>query len=265
MGYGNVGRPAKDGDRYPGGKLKPRQEQPPVDPAREPISGATVQRMLSADVRRYREADYGKEATRLWAAGQLSPAELATGLRFAAIYGRFEFYNGLSRSAAAPHYIREYISEGIGTDDGSDRSSGEPEDRETREIAADQAFKSLQDILAPEYRAVLEHLFVDDRHVGYHLPKAKTALAFLAEHFRDEAKGIPKKDRKRKKKQRSATPASPAPAAKPANLNPAKIALRTLLASSSPHLGAEGIEQAWSLYCALKAREDFRRDKAESQ
>jgi hypothetical protein len=260
MGNGTRGRPREEGERYRTGKLKPK---PVIDTARKPLSGAVVQRMLSADAWLYSEANYGKEATRLWAAGQLAPAELATGLRFAGIYGRYEFHNGLPRSAPAPHYIREYIAEGIGDADQPKRDEEEDPKAalERRVRTADADFKWLQEVLSTEHRAVMEALFVDDLHVGYHLAKAKTALAVLAEAFRErenQGDGGKQKKRKKKGKERSgeATIDLPPLAAKPPN--PAKIALQTLLAKTAPHLDDQGLEEAWNIYCALKSREDFR-------
>lgn len=262
MGYGQRGRPRAEGERYPSGKLKPAV-QIPIDPAREPISGATVQRMLSADVRRYREADYGKEATRLWMDGRLTANEISTGLRFAAIYGRFEFYNGLSRSAAGPHYIREYISEGVVMDSDQLRRADSPDERERRVREADAAFKSLGGVLSFEYRSALEALFVDDRHIGYHLHKAKIALAVLAEYFRELEKGGPsKRDRKKKNKLRSAMVAPAVP--KVDNVNPFKKAFFLVRRKRSPTLSDQDLEVEWNTMHAVKSLEDFRREKAEA-
>lgn len=260
MGYGTGqrGRPRKEGERYPNGELRPKQ-QVPIDPAREPISGAAVQRMFSADVRRFREADFGDVISRLWTSGQLTSSEVATGLRFAGIYGRFEFNNGLSRSAAAPHYIREYISEGVGAE--QPRNPELPEDRERRAREIDVAFKALQHVLSPEHRAVLEALFVDGLHVGHHLPKAKTALAILAEYFREETRRAPKKDRKKKRRPRSAASAIPTPSASLSN--PLKEAFFAVRRKRSPSLPDADLEAEWNVLCALKARSDFRQEKSE--
>lgn len=256
MGNATRGRPREEGERYPSGKKKP---QPPIDTMKEPISGAVVQRMLSAEVRRYSEAGYGKEATRLWMDGKLSPAELATGLRFAGIYGRFEYHNGLPRSAAAPHYIREYVATGTDDEDESPRSEETPDERAQRIVDADAEFKWLQEILSPEHRAALEALFVDDKHIAHHLPKAKTALAILAEAFKDKEDKKPKKDRKKKHHAASFDPAPEPKAPTPNTLKDAFFAVRR---KRSPKLSDADIECEWGVLCALKSREDFRLEKA---
>jgi hypothetical protein len=126
---------------------------------------------------RGRDARFGTELTRLGAVGQLTSSEVATGIRVAGVYGRFEYYANQRRSAASPHYIREYISEGAGSDteavnfafkEGRERDrSFNPDDREIRERDAVIAFMALQEILPAEVRAQLEMLCVEDRHVGY--------------------------------------------------------------------------------------------------
>lgn len=271
MGKGKVGRPSKGGERYPSGKLKPAA--PPVEATRQPISGALWQRMLKDAENIFGDARFGTELTRLGAIGQLTPSEVSTGIRVAGVYGRFEYYKNLRRSAASPHYIREFIAEGAGSDtelvnftaniEGRERDrSWMPTEREEREREATEAFKDLQNALPFEHRAQVERLCVENEHVGYQgLIRARLGLAVLKQHFaeKDERGG---KKKAKKQKKRAVMPAAVAP--KPPSLNPFKDAFITVQRKINPHLDDESLEFAWNTLCALKSRADFRREKSES-
>jgi len=280
------GRPRTAGERYPSGKLKPEKPEPvlkappkvpesPASQGRQPVSGAVWQRMLADANKVFSDAKFGTELSRLGAVGQLTASEVATGIRVASVYGRFEYYRNQKRSAASPHYIREYISEGAGADteavnflfkEGRERDrSFNPDDRETREADATYAFKSLQRVIPFEYRAQLEMLCVEDQHVGYQgLIRARLGLAIAREHFADEAKGISRKQRrllKQRGRQRLVPLAKPKP--KPKAVDPFKEAFFTVQRTLYPKFTDQDLQKAWDTLCALKARADFRQAKSE--
>lgn len=271
MGYGKPGRPREEGDRYPSGKLKPATASA-GDGTRAPISGALWQRMLADGEKIFGDARFGTELGRLGAVGQITPSEVATGLRIAGIYGRFEYYKNLRRSAASPHYIREFIAEGAGSDtelvnftakEGRERDrSFNVDDRELREQDATAAFKELQAVLPFEYRGQVEMLCVENRHVGYQgLIRARIGLAIVKEHFSDREKGT-KTGTKKKLRRSSSIELAPAP--KPAAANPFKDAFFAVRRKRSPALSDADLDREWDVLCALKARNDFRREKSES-
>lgn len=270
MGNVQRGRPRADGDRYPSGKLKPIAS-PIGDGARMPISGALWQRMLADGERIFGDARFGTELTRLGAIGQITPTEVATGLRVAGIYGRFEYYKNLRRSAPSPHYIREFIAEGAGADtelinftakEGRERDqSFNADDRELRERDAVIAFMDLQKMLPREFRDQVERLCVQNEHVGYQgLMRARIGLAIVKEGFSELEKGTPKRDRKKKQRRAATAEAERLPATATA-INPLKAAFFAVRRKRSPSLPDADLETEWSVLCALRAREDFRRDK----
>jgi hypothetical protein len=272
MGNGTRGRPRAEGERYPSGKLKPAAASSTTE--REPISGALWQRMLADGKKIFGDARFGTEITRLGAIGELTSAEVATGIRIAGVYGRFEYYKNLRRSAASPHYIREYISQGAGSDtelvnfrakEGRERDrSFNPDDRDAREAEATRAFVALQESLAEAPRTVrfmLERLCVENAYVDYQGRIAvRLGLAIAKQHFVDEEKGVKRKDRRKRKPARLAIKPPPV---KVKPLNAFKDAFVRVQQKLSPHLAPEDIDRAWEALCALKAREDFRREKSE--
>lgn len=268
MAYGQRGRPRAEGERYPSGKLKP--PVPTADTGHTPISGALWQRMLADGEKIFGDARFGTELGRLGAIGSITPSEVATGIRVAGIYGRFEYYKNLRRSAASPHYIREFMAEGAGSDtelvnftakEGRERDrSFNPDDRELREQDATKAFKELQEILPFEYRTQLEMLCVENVHVGFQgLQRARIGLAITKEYFADLEKGITKKDRKKRLRRALA----PTPKPKFPAVNAFKEAFFKVQSAINPHLDDGELERAWGVLCALKARSDFRQEKSE--
>jgi hypothetical protein len=102
------GRPRAEGDRYPSGKLKPKQ-QPIIDFQSAPMTGSMWQRLVSNAGDVFNDQGLATEITCLGATGKLTPAEVATGIR-AGIYGRYEYYQRIKRTTASPYYVREFIS-----------------------------------------------------------------------------------------------------------------------------------------------------------
>lgn len=200
---GKRGRPPKEGERYPGGKLK---HEPKPEFLRE-ISPTEVRRIgdhghdLGADRR------LAGEIGRLLLTRQISTMEAAAAWRVADIYGRFEFYSGRRRNTASPSYE-------MGA-----RSTGEDRDRGEAERAAHDAWDDLQAFVearwpmrpftspkvAPDLwrwprsnrvRDLLEKLCVDDRCIGpAALYEIRAVLHRLAvEHF--EIVSAPKKEKR---------------------------------------------------------------------
>jgi hypothetical protein len=234
------------------------------------ISGALWQRMLADHSKVFSDTAFATELTRLGATGKLTPREVSTGLRIAGIYGRFEYYKGLSRSAASPHYIREFVAEGVAidagagftADDAGELGQGDAIDREQREQEAGRAFKELQRVLPVDMRAATEALCVENVHVGYQqLIAVKEALAVVDDCLPDKTTGLSRKQKRAKRKR--IRPVLPEPTkAAPIKLNPLKTAFLKAQRALSPHLDDVGLERAWDLLSALKSREDFRIEKA---
>jgi hypothetical protein len=270
MAYGKVGRPPKEGERYPSGKLKPTA--PPASAPPE-MTGTLWQRMLQDHSKVFSDTAFATELTRLGATGQLTPREVSAGLRIAGIYGRFEYYKNLSRSSASPHYIREFVSESTGGDadarnflgkDGAELGRVfDPDDREEREKEATRAFKELQRILPMASRSDVEALCVENIHIGYQqLIATREALKIVIEGLPDKTTGLSKKQKRARRKR--VRPSLPEPTkAQPIKLNALKTAFIAVQQKLAPHLDDEGLELAWDTMNALKAREDFRHEKAE--
>ncbi|MDB5608131.1 MAG: hypothetical protein JWP25_5031 [Bradyrhizobium sp.] len=265
MGNGTRGRPRKDGERYPSGGLKPR----PPAPMPSEISGALWQRMLADHSKVFSDTAFATELTRLGATGKLTPREVSTGLRIAGIYGRFEYYKGLSRSAASPHYIREFVAEGVAidaagftADDAGEFGQSDAIDREQREQESLRAFKELQRVLPVPLRAAVEALCVENIHIGYQqLIAVREALGIVDDCLPDKTTGLSKKQ-KRAKRKRIRPELQAVSKAAPIKLNPLKTAFLKAQRKLSPHLDDAGLERAWDLLSALKSREDFRLERA---
>jgi hypothetical protein len=272
MGIETRGRPRKAGERHPGGKLKSPAPISPTDNS-APMSGALWQRMLQDHSKVFSDTAFATELTRLGTTKQLTPREVSTGLRIAGIYGRFEYYKQVSRSAASPHYIREFVAESAGTEDAAKiildpekelvRALDCVDDREEREREAVRAFKELQGLIPMSLRSEVEALCVENVHIGYQqLLYVRAALAIVNDGLPDKSTGLSKKQRRAQRKR--IRPSLPEPTkAKPIKVNTTKDAFLQLQRTMSPHLDDDGLERAWSMFCALRAREDFRQEKSE--
>lgn len=105
-----VGRRRNDGERYPGGKLRPRSK---LKPDVEPISGVLWQRLRAHGRALGIDQRLTSELGRLNLYGELTVAMTAAGLRIAEIYGRYEGLKGLRRSTKSPSYNASYGESGI--------------------------------------------------------------------------------------------------------------------------------------------------------
>jgi hypothetical protein len=225
--------------------------------------------MLADHAKVFSDTAFATELTRLGATGKLTPREVSTGLRIAGIYGRFEYYKGLSRSAASPHYIREFVAEGVAIDAGAGFTAYDAgelardvDDREQREQESVRAFKELQRVLPTPLRSAVEALCVENVHVGYQqLIAVREALGVVDDCLPDKTTGLSRKQKRAKRKRIRPVLAEPTKAA-PIKLNPLKTAFLKAQRALSPHLDDAGLERAWDLLSALKSREDFRLEKA---
>jgi hypothetical protein len=143
------------------------------------------------------------------------------------------------------------------------------DDLDERARKATEAFKDLQQVLLRSHRFDIEALCVENRHLDYAgYLTAREALAVVREFFQTKDEGGPKMSRRdRRKLLRKRRQAKADDAAiivdTPERPNPLKQAFLTTQRVLSPHLTDEQLDQAWGVLCALKARNDFRREKAE--
>jgi hypothetical protein len=93
------GRPAKSGERYKCGKLKP------ADTSKQPISPALWQRIKTNGQKIGLDPRLGTELGRLALHDELSSAEASAGFRIAEIYRAFELLHGRTRLAAGSSFF----------------------------------------------------------------------------------------------------------------------------------------------------------------
>lgn len=254
------GRPQKNGERYPSGDLKPDK----VKPAIEPIAPALWDRLRKDAVKAVEDSRLGSELGRLSLQGELSATQTAAGFRLAEIYGRFERYKNMRRSAGSPSYM---VASSWGSGDGAveaitpemlARSMAEDllEPTELAELeqkirAAEKRFHKLQNVmrvLPPNVREALEQLCVEDRRINpAMLDNARLALDELAVFFR--VKAAPKDPTKKRRetvvhKDGSQTEIQ----------DPDKTAWLTVLAKLRPDLSEPERIRVYAMAVALKAR-----------
>ncbi len=275
MAQGKVGRPRQAGDRYPSGKLKPANsnQSPVVDFERKPMTGAMWQRLVTDGQNLFGDQRFATEVTRLGAIGELAPSEVATAIRIAGIYGRFEYYQGIKRAAASPYYARGWTAEAADSEADPktlDQLAREfaAEDLAERERLATEEFKDLQAAIHRGQREALELLCVDNRHVSYgDLLAAKDAFVSLRTFFKtmDEGGGkkLTRKERERLRARRRLKPVAKDPVLPAApRPNPLKEAYFATQRKLAPHLSNDDLEEAWMVLCAMKDRNEFRLSKS---
>lgn len=158
------GRPTKPGDRYASGRRRPNIE--PTPPALWQRIKAHARKLLGSP-------DIASEIGRLSFAGELTAAQVVTGLYIAKVCGNFEALKGSPRrSARSPSYDAGYGGGSV------DRAEYDPEHVPptaehacgcptcTRIRDAETAWKRLQDKIPFRMRAVIEQLCVEDRAVN---------------------------------------------------------------------------------------------------
>jgi hypothetical protein len=264
------GRPAKTGDRYKCGKLRP------AETSKQPISPALWQRIKTNGQKIGLDPRLGTELGRLALHDELTSAEVSAGFRIAEIYQAFERFHGRARSAVGSSFFRQFVADlekpiEIGrrkTDDHLDI------DREAREREACEDFDVLQFYMPAAQRDLVEQVCVASRPINpVSIPVLKIVLQYFFEIFRDDknyrskrskkfdatAPKIkfykPKKD-KAKKVDKTVENTEP-----PKRVDVRKVSYMHTLRILRPDLDDDQLEQAWSIYHALIARADFRKEK----
>jgi hypothetical protein len=263
------GRPSKSGDRYKYGKLKP------AETSKQPISPALWQRIKANGQKIGLDPRLGTELGRLALHDELPSAEVSAGFRIAEIYQVFERFHGCTRSAAGSSFFRQFVADlekpaeiGRRTDDYLDI------DREAREREAREDFDVLQFYMPASQRDLVEQVCVASRPINrVSIPVLKMVLQYFFEIFRDDKNYRSKRSKKldadapkiksykpnkdkAKKVEKAVENAEP-----PRRVDVRKVSYMQTLRILRPDLDDEQPEQAWSVYHALIARADFRKEK----
>lgn len=166
-----AGRPRKTGERYPGGKLKPREE--------DPRFLVMAKRMAEHTIGTLTDARMGAVIGRMRLKRLLTDAEFAAGMKYAEIVGRYERLTGMpERSAASPSYQRGY-----GSFAGSANMTVSEAERRVKR--ARKEYLRLQNKLHPSMRDLVERACCDDREIAESQVDAfKVFLNALAHRFR---------------------------------------------------------------------------------
>lgn len=281
-----VGRHREIGERYPGGKLKPRRT---LKPQTEPITGALWQRIrqhgkqLNLDPRIY------TQLSRLNFFGELTIAMTAAGFRIAEIYGKYERYKGLRRWTRSPSYESSW---GQGGADEELLGADMMKQIEDRIRAATTAFENLVGRGEDRYfdkklglvvrppipglipRRLLPHieaLCVEDRAISPVLyDDLRRCLQDVAVTWKDMSSPAGKSSaashalrgpslhfNKHEDVRTESTIVRPE--VKPPNLD--RIFWIQVARKIAPHLSEAKLGEAWDIQQALKQREIFRRSK----
>ena len=260
------GRPAKSGERYKCGKLKP------AETSKQPISPALWQRIKTNGQKIGLDPRLGTELGRLALHDELTSAEVSAGFRIAEIYHAFEHFHGRTRSAAGSSFFRQ-LEKPIevrrrASDDYFDL------DRELAERDAHEDFDVLQYYMPAAQRDLVEQVCVASRPINpVSIPVLKMVLQYFFEIFRDDKKYRSKRSKKfdtntpkikfykpnKGKLKILEKPVEQAEQRKP--IDNRKLSYMQTLHILRPDLSDEQLEQAWGVYHALIARADFRQDK----
>ena len=263
------GRPSKSGDRYNCGKLKP------AETSKQPISPALWQRIKTNGQKIGLDPRLGTELGRLALHDELTSAEVSAGFRIAEIYQAFEHFHGRTRSAAGSSFFRQFVADLEKPIEVTRRRSDDyvSIDQEEREREAREDFDVLQYYMPVAQRDIVEQVCVASWPINpVSIPVLKIVLHYFFEIFRDKKLSVeteqeirrnapkikfhkPKKD-KAKKVEKPVENAEP-----PKRIDTRKISYMQTLRILRPDLDDDQLEQAWSVYHALIARADFRREK----
>ena len=140
------GRPRLQGERYPGGRLRPGDYR----------SDTQIRRIVDQGLALGLDPMLGSQAGRLRLQGHLNDRHLAVIDHIGRVYGRYELHAGLQRHTQSPAYAA------------SQRKAGGSPIGEEDAGAARADFLALQQVMADfpvAARAVIERLCVDDLHV----------------------------------------------------------------------------------------------------
>jgi hypothetical protein len=264
------GRPAKSGERYKCGKLKP------AETSKQPISPALWQRIKTNGQKIGLDPRLGTELGRLALHDELTSAEVSAGFRIAEIYHAFEHFHGRTRSAAGSSFFRQFVADlekpievrRRATDDYLDL------DRELAERDAHEDFDVLQYYMPVTQRDLVEQVCVEGRPINpVSIPVLKMVLQYFFEIFRDDKNYRSKRSRKfdpdtpklkfyKQKKGKLKILETPVEQlVQPKPTDDRKLSYIQTLRILRPDLSDEQLEQAWGVYHALIARADFRQDK----
>jgi hypothetical protein len=249
---GKRGRPAKDGERYACGKLKPT-------PSAE-ISPAHWQRIKTQAARFGEDARLSSELSRLSLLGHLTTVQTAAGFRMAELYGQYDKTFGMRRTARSVAYDVGRGDHEL-AEERKTEAQRKAEIERTRNIRT--KFKKLQQAMAecgPTATPMLEQLCIEDAPL-LQGDIARTAdwLDHIARHFGEKWKRR-KPGPGRPDRARDAQAAADA-AKRPKPETAAETAFRTVLAKLRPDLNADEIARAYRIQAVLADRERFRRDK----
>jgi hypothetical protein len=264
------GRPAKSGERYKCGKLKP------AETSKQPISPALWQRIKTNGQKIGLDPRLGTELGRLALHDELTSAEVSAGFRIAEIYHAFERFHGRTRSAAGSSFFRQFVADlEKPIEVGRRRSDDHIDvDEEAAEREAREDFDVLQYYMPAAQRDLVEQVCVASRPINpVSIPVLKMVLQYFFEIFRDDKNYRSKRSRKfdpdtpklkfyKPKKDKSKKAEKPVEQAEqPRPIDMRKLSYMQTLRILRPDLSDEQLEQAWGVYHALIARADFRRDK----
>jgi hypothetical protein len=262
------GRPAKPGDRYKCGKLRP------AETTKQPISPALWQRIKTNGQKIGLDPRLGTELGRLALHDELTSAEVSAGFRIAEIYKAFEGFHGRTRSAAGSSFFRQFVADiekpiEVGRRRADDYVSI---DREELEREARENFDVLQYYMPAPQRDLVEQVCVGSRPINpMSISALKLVLQYFFELFRDEKNYRSKRGKKfespkikfyRPKKDKAKKAEKPVETAEPVKwLDARKVSYMQILRILRPDLDNDQLEQAWGVYHALIARADFRKEK----
>jgi len=264
------GRPAKAGDRYKCGKLKP------AETSKQPISPALWQRIKTNGQKIGLDPRLGTELGRLALHDELTSAEVSAGFRIAEIYHAFEHFHGRTRSAAGSSFFRQFVADLEKPIEVGRRRSDDyiDVDREEAERDAHEDFDVLQYYMPAAQRDLVEQVCVASRAINpVSIPVLKMVLQYFFEIFRDDKNYRSKRSKKfdtntpkikfykpnKGKLKILEKPVEQAEQRK--SIDNRKLSYVQTLHILRPDLSDEQLEQAWGVYHALIARADFRRDK----
>ncbi len=172
------GRPRKAGDRTPCGALK--------RVADNGLTPTAIKRITEDLARGAGDKRFESEVARLLFEKKLNDREAAAAFKVGEIYGRYERLHSKRRSAVSPSYM---IGRTGAPELADERMTSEQiAAREKRERDTEAAFMAIQDEIPaypPRWRAILEHLCVENLHVPeIWLPELRWMLEKIAKAAR---------------------------------------------------------------------------------
>lgn len=175
------GRKRKDGERYPSGRLKKKEEPASAAPV-------TFRRIRDLAVAGALDARMGSEIGRLHLRGEINDAQATTAEHIAAIYARYERMKRMPRrTCASPSYLRSFGDPDVAEERMTPDELTHHERRVRRavrayeglqeELPADTTIKGTGRLRKSSARAMLEQICVEDLPVGdQNLPALRILL-----------------------------------------------------------------------------------------